>query len=92
MVRIEGLSWDEDTEDHIARHNVRVEEVLEVVHSFRHARRHRGYLLLLGQTEAGRYLTVVLDDEGESTWRVVTARDMKSSERRLFKGYVSRRG
>ena len=47
MVRMEGLSWDEENEDHIAKHGVRLEEVYQVVQDIRYCRRQRGYLLVL---------------------------------------------
>jgi hypothetical protein len=38
-----------------------------------------------GQTELGRYLTVIADHEGEGWFFVVTARDMTSEERRGYR-------
>lgn len=92
MVRIEGLSWDEENEEHIAEHSVKLEEVYQAVQDIRYCRRHRGYLLVLGVTESGRYLTVILDDEGEGIWYPVTARPTSESERRLLKRTTKARG
>ncbi len=88
MVRIEALSWDEDCEEHIARHSVTFEEVEEAVENRAYARRSRGYLMVLGRTNSGRYLTVILDDEGDGVWYPVTARPMTRSERRLLQKHA----
>jgi hypothetical protein len=50
MVRIEGLSWDEDCENHIGYHGIRLEEVEESVPSIQYARRSREHLQVLGRT------------------------------------------
>ncbi len=83
MIRIDGLAWDEDAEEHIGRHNVTVQEVEDAVQNIRYAKRSREHLLLIGQTDEGRYLVVVLDYEGSGYWYPVTARDAQASERRL---------
>ena len=83
MVRIEGLSWDERAEDHIALHGVRLFEVEQAATNPIHARRSGDYMLVIGQTESGRYLTIILDDEGGGIWYPVTARPSNPSERRF---------
>ncbi len=88
MVLIEGLTWDERAEEHIRRHGVTFEEVDQAVSGSRYARRSGPYLLIIGQTLQGRYLAVVLDDEGDGLWYPVTARQATASERRL----AARRG
>ena len=90
MIRIDGLSWDERAEDHIARHSVRFEEVEQAVEGRLHIRRSGAYLLVIGQTYSGRYLTVVLDHEGDGIWYPVTARDCSDSERRLARRRTQR--
>jgi uncharacterized DUF497 family protein len=88
MVLIEGLTWDERAEEHIWRHGVAFEEVQQAVLEFRYARRSGPYLLVIGQTLQGRYLAIVLDDEGDGLWYPVTAREATTGERRL----AARRG
>ena len=88
MVLIEGLTWDERAEEHIRRHGVTFEEVNQAVLEFRYARRSSSCLLIRGQTVQGRYLAVVLDDEGDGLWYPVTARQATAAERRL----AARRG
>ena len=84
MVYIEGLAWDEDAEDHIARHGVTPEEVEQATGRILYSKVVAdGRLAIVGQTAAGRYLAVFLDDEGEGYWYPVTARTAEASERRL---------
>ena len=86
MVYIRGLRWDEEAEDHIARHGVVFWEVEEAVANIRYAKRSRGYLQVIGQTDAGRYLTVILDEEDDGFWYPVTARPATDPEKRRSKG------
>ncbi len=39
---------------------------------------------LFSQTTAGRHIMVVLVNLGRGVWKVVTAREMKDSEKRLY--------
>ena len=72
-------------EDHVARHNVSVIEVEEVVYGTRSMRRERnGYYRLVGQTDAGRYLTIFVAPLG-GVYSLVTARDATTTERRQFR-------
>lgn len=88
---IRGLHWDERNEEHIARHGVRWWEVEEAVFGYSYRYKHRGRLMVLGQTEGGRHLAVVLEDLGQGLWLPITARDMKVSEQRLFQKHARRR-
>ena len=85
MIRIKELTWDERAEEHIARHGVTYDEVAEAVENIKYTRPSGEYRLVLGQTAAGRYITVILDDEGDGFWYLVTAREMSASERRLIR-------
>lgn len=82
-MEIQELWWNEQVEDHIARHNVRIEDVEEVCFQrnwmIRSGRRRRA---VFGQSAAGRYLLVILDKWDYGEFDVVTARDMKQAERR----------
>ncbi|MCE5237673.1 hypothetical protein LLH23_04190 [bacterium] len=60
-------------------------EVDEVLGNRPYVRRGRDALYyVLGQTEAGRYLLIVLRDLGAGRARVVTAREMTPPERRAY--------
>ncbi|HZS00925.1 MAG TPA: BrnT family toxin [Chloroflexota bacterium] len=88
MPRIEALDIDDHILDKIeSRHGVSFEEAEEACYSEeRHVRRGRdGLYKVFSRTDAGRLLLVVLADQGRGVWRVVTARDMTSQERRLYR-------
>lgn len=83
---LDDIHWTEKSEDHIGRHGVtpgEVEEVVANAHLARHGRERTR--ILLGRTDAGRFLTVVLARSLRGGAYVVTARDMTFAERRLFK-------
>ena len=84
-----SIEWDEDSIDHIWKHHVEpeeVEETLEGRHFFRRGRGRTYYVL--GRSESGRYLFVVLSRKPSSNYRVVTARDMTTAERQWFRKRV----
>jgi uncharacterized DUF497 family protein len=90
VLRIDELVWDEWNEDHIGRHRVEPEEVEEVVSdvssAFLRTRSEQAKrYLVLGLTEAGRYLFVVLEAMSGNRAYVVTAREMTDGEKRRFK-------
>ena len=84
MIRIDGLAWDERSEEHIAVHGVAFYEVEQAVMNLLHVRRSGPYQLVIGQTDSGRYLTVILDYEGDGLWYPVTARPTSRAERRMI--------
>jgi uncharacterized DUF497 family protein len=85
MVYIRRLRWDPGNIAHIARHQVSPEEVEQVCHS-EHIRRsaYAGRIMVIGRTQAGRTLSVVLDPEGDDAYYVVTARPSSRKERRIY--------
>lgn len=87
MLRIESLEIDDQILDKIeTKHGVTLEEVEGACLSEkRHVRRGReGLYKVFSQTEAGRYMLVVLVNLGHGNWKVVTARDMTGAEKRLY--------
>jgi uncharacterized protein len=87
VLRIEALEIDDHILDKIeSKHGVSLHEVEQACLSERrHVRRGReGLYKVFGQTMAGRYMLVVLVNLGRGNWRVVTARAMTDSERRLY--------
>lgn len=87
MVRIESLEIDDHILEKIeTRHGITIEEVEEACLSDkRHVRRGKGGLYkLFSQTAVGRYVLVVLVNLGRGNWKIVTAREMTDSERRLY--------
>ncbi len=87
MLRIEALEIDDHILDKIeSKHGVSFEEVEEACLSeARHVRHSKeGLYKLFSQTAAGRYILVVLVNQGRGVWKVVTAREMTDSERWLY--------
>lgn len=87
MLRIESLEIDDHILEKIeSKHHISFTEVEEACLSGkRHIRRGReGLYKVFSQTAAGRYVLVVLVNLGEGDWKVVTARQMTDSERRLY--------
>lgn len=72
--------------EHIARHNVTLDEVREAVleHPFWAALGRDNAVLIYGRTHSGRYLLVVASDDGSRDAFIVTARDMTSAEKKTF--------
>jgi uncharacterized protein len=92
-VRIYELIVEPDRADHIARHQVTVDAVEEVVFGRPFVRRvAEGRYRLIGQTDAGRYLTIFLGSRGQGRYGLVTARDATEAERRLYQQQRGRRG
>jgi uncharacterized DUF497 family protein len=86
MVRFVDLAWDEINEAHIARHGVIREEVEEVVRNAPYITKSRNKTYrVIGQTDGGRYLTVIVAREPRGPFFVVTARDADAPERRAYR-------
>jgi hypothetical protein len=87
-MRIENITWDEDTAEHISRHAVSPEEVEEVLfndsYSPRIMRGKENRYLVYGKTNAGRFLLVVLIIADRKT-RIITARDMTDGEKKFYR-------
>ena len=83
---ISGFEWDDDNVFHIERHEFTPEEVEEVFagdHKVRRTRLKR--YIALGETLDGRLALAVFRRLSGGRVRVITARDMDASERRLFR-------
>lgn len=84
-MKVYELIVEPGREEHIARHNISVDEVEEVVFATPYITRTRqGRYRLIGQTNAGRYLTIIVAPRGRGVYGLVTARDADESERRLY--------
>lgn len=85
-VVIETLIVDEHRLAHIARHQVTIEEVQEVIagdYAFIRGRQDRW--LLIGKTKQGRFLTVVVGERAQRhTYGLVTARPSSREERSFY--------
>jgi len=88
-VEVRALIWDEQNEEHIAKHGVTPREVNQMVenpHIFVRNRRHRrGQLLMIGSTHGGRVLTVALAKaKSKDAWRPTTAYGATDAQKRLL--------
>ncbi len=90
-MRITEILWTESDVAHLTRHDVTPEEVEEILAAgpvWRRGRIHpqtkRKSLYALGQTEAGRYLFIVLSPRELGRARCVTAMEMDEKARRYY--------
>lgn len=85
------VAWSDESEAHIARHNVAPREVEEVLDSrpllYQQGRDETRYVF--GQTYAGRLLFIVLAAAADGRAWVVTARDMTPAERKKFRRHAA---
>ena len=83
---VSGFEWDDDNILHIERHEFTPEEVEEVFAGDHQVRRtgQKRYIAL-GETLDGRLAFVVFRRLPGGMVRVITARNMDASERRLFR-------
>jgi uncharacterized DUF497 family protein len=85
---VRTFRWPHGIRDKIeAKHGVQQDEVEEsFFHTTARTRRTGGSRhLLLSQTPSGRYLFVAFDWEPPGLATILTARDMTTAERRLFR-------
>ena len=88
-MKIEKVSWDQETVDHISNHLVSPEEVEEAL--FNDAdipvlmRGREGKYLAYGKTHGGRFLFIVWASKYKKT-KIITARDMTEMEKRFYRG------
>lgn len=87
MKKYHRLVWNRENINHIAQHRVIPDEVEKVVFSH-HCLRRKGrgskIYYILGTTDSGRYLFIVLRDLGKGVAKIITARDMNNSEKKLY--------
>jgi uncharacterized DUF497 family protein len=84
---IESLEIDDHILDKLeSKHGVTFEEAEEACLSEEHHVRHsrEGLYKVFSKTAAGRYLPVVLVNLQGGRWKIVTAREMIDSERKLY--------
>lgn len=85
-MRIIDFEWDEWNSDHILDHDVEMYEAEEVFANRPFIRKVKEEkYIAFGQSNAGRYLTVVFAYRGQSRAYIVTARDSNWKETRHAK-------
>ncbi len=79
------LIYDDNTLDHIAKHNVTIDEVLYVLkHSKKIATRLKGnYYAIIGEAY-GRCLVIIITRVRGNTFILRTVRDCSEREKRLY--------
>ena len=87
MIVVRRLVWDPWNVAHIARHGVTPDEAEEVCHGAPvTSTTHHDRLRVIGPTQAGRMLTVILDSEPDQVdvYYPVSARPASRKERRRY--------
>lgn len=88
LVEVREICWTDEAEAHIwSRHQVTPDEVEQIVYSRpRWVTKGRGdTTYVLGQTNEGRYLLVVLAEALAGGFYVVTARSMSEKEQKVYR-------
>jgi len=82
-----NLVWtNKVVEKIIGKHNIDPEEVEEVFdQDYLVYRARNNSYLALGQSFAGRYIAIFFKNLGEGNAKLITARDMVSKEKKLFR-------
>jgi uncharacterized DUF497 family protein len=88
------LIIEEDRPAHIAKHNIIIDEVLEVLtgdYVYIAGRENRW--LIIGKTTTKAFLTIVLGERPEkNTYGLITARPSRRKERSFYIEYAIQRG
>jgi uncharacterized DUF497 family protein len=85
-VKISELIWDDGNVGHIALHGVNPLEVEDVCFGIHLSQKERNdRYVLSGQTEAGRYLNVVVERISKKLYRPITAFEMSEAYRRRYR-------
>lgn len=91
---IDELVIEEDRPTHIAKHKVKIEEVLEIFsgdYLFIDGKLERW--LLIGKTKKKRFLTVVVGKRKQkNTYGLVTARPSSKEERSFYNKFIKKGG
>lgn len=85
VIKVKKLIWDKWNIEHIARHGVTRDEVEEASQGeYETLRAKKSRIMLLGLTETGRQISVVLAQKSEDSYYPVTARPSSRKERRYY--------
>jgi uncharacterized DUF497 family protein len=91
---IETLVIEDDREAHIAKHDISINEVLEVLTGdYVYIARREERWLVIGKTATDRFLTVVIGNRIEEyTFGLVTARPARTNERSFCLEFIKQQG
>lgn len=91
---IDELIVEEDRPEHVAKHNVKIGEVLEIVNGeyiFIEGKLDRW--LLIGKTKKEKFLTVVIGERKQkNSFGLVTARPSSKEERSFYEEFTLQKG
>lgn len=90
MDEVEELVIEEDRPKHIAKHKVKISEVLEVVSgNYVYIKGKFSRWLLIGKTNKGRSLAVIVGKrKREGVYGLVTARPAHKKERKFYQEFT----
>lgn len=84
-MHIRGFEWIDWNIEHIAKHSVTPQEAEEACYNQPIIRKTKDSLYLVyGQTDAGRYLFIVVNCKSKDIVYVITARAMTKNEQRYY--------
>jgi uncharacterized DUF497 family protein len=93
-VIVDTLIIEEDRPTHIAKHNIIIDEILEVLtgdYVYIAGRENRW--LIIGKTARKVFLTIVLGERPEqNTYGLITARPARRKERSFYIEYTTQKG
>lgn len=83
---VETLVVEEDRPAHIAKHKVKIEQVLEIISGdYVYIQGRIDRWLLIGKTKKGKFLTIVVGKRRQkNTYGLVTARPASNEERNFY--------
>jgi len=85
MFEIQELLWDEWNIAHIKRHDITQDEVEQACRGeYVYWETHTYRIMVVGETDAGRLIAIVLGDKGEGRYYPITARSASRKERRRY--------
>ena len=85
MITVDKLIWDEWNIAHIARHNIIPDEVEQVCHGdYTTLETYKGRIVVIGPTERGHTLFIVLAPREAKVYYPVTARVADRKERAYY--------
>ena len=93
-VIVETLIIEKDRPGHIAKHNIIIDDVLEVlIRDYMYFAGRENRWLIIGKTDRNVFLTIVLGErEEENTYGLITARPASRKERSFYIEYTTQGG
>jgi len=80
------LLYSKSILNHILKHNVTLSEVVSALTGKTYRKRlKKDTWMFIGRTESGRFLTMFMQQVGKREYRLKTARDSTTSEKRIYK-------